>query len=251
MAKIIRCPACGALWKVSDDFADSRLQCSECHTVFSADKAETVQVSDERLEARLASVRPSVAPAEESAETTMNEIASQLSEFESRNPVYIPPRQSSWQWLFSLLAFVILLIILAEGALLGHKYVLEQFPVLEPLYEKVCRKVPCPGFAWTDPGAVRTTATLAPDSANPRKVAVSIGLTNTTEFAQKLPLLEVRFLDAAGDTIAQRLLERGTYGLAAGTILAPQQKAMVTLTPDATFPVAPVSVKVRSVTDMR
>ena len=53
MAKVLRCPACGALWRVDDAFSEPMLRCSECQAVFSADKVECVTVPDEMLDARL------------------------------------------------------------------------------------------------------------------------------------------------------------------------------------------------------
>ena len=62
MAKVLRCPACGALWRVKDDFAADMLHCTECQACFSADKTESLSVPDEKLDARLqqaARLRPS------------------------------------------------------------------------------------------------------------------------------------------------------------------------------------------------
>ena len=42
MAKVLRCPACGALWRVKDDFAADMLHCTECQACFSADKTESL-----------------------------------------------------------------------------------------------------------------------------------------------------------------------------------------------------------------
>ncbi len=53
MAKVLRCPACGALWRVKDDFAEPTVRCSECQAIFSADKMESVIVPDEKLDERL------------------------------------------------------------------------------------------------------------------------------------------------------------------------------------------------------
>ncbi len=256
MAKIFRCPACGALWKVGNDFSGSRLQCSECHTVFSSDKAEMLEVDDERLAARLAALRPAPAAPREPelrTEETFSSIADELSAFESRTGgVYIPPKhRSAFGWVAPLIGFVAFVALATEAALWAHSYVLAQFPVLTPVYEKVCRRLPCPGFAWQDAHAIKVTATLAADMVNPHQVVVSLGLTNQSQYAQRLPSLELRFLDAAGDTLAQKLLDPGSYGLAADTVLKPAQKAMVTLTPETSFPIAPSAVRVTPMGELR
>lgn len=87
MAKVLRCPACGALWRVKDDFAEPTVRCSECQAIFSADKMENVIVPDEKLDERLnqqaAAQNPSQTSAE-SGEATMTALAGSLAEFDAR-----------------------------------------------------------------------------------------------------------------------------------------------------------------------
>ena len=54
MARILRCPACGALWRVDLEDASAQLRCGECGTVFASAKAETLDVDDEVLDEALA-----------------------------------------------------------------------------------------------------------------------------------------------------------------------------------------------------
>ncbi|MDY3115866.1 MAG: zinc-ribbon and DUF3426 domain-containing protein [Sutterella sp.] len=253
MAKIYRCPACGALWKVPDSSTPSRLQCSECRTVFAADKAEMARVDDDKLAERLATQR-ALRASEPDPERVMSDIANSMSDFDSRAPSQrMTPRDESsgFGWLWSLLAFILLCGVLAVAALWGHRYVIAQLPVVEPLYAKVCRHVPCPGFTWSDANAIRTAAALSPDPANPHHSVVTLTLVNQSKFAQRLPTLEIRFLDAAGDTMAIKLLEPGNYGLPADTVLTPSQKAKVTLTPDTAFTVPPAAVRITPMGESR
>ena len=67
----------------------------------------------------------------------------------------------------SFLLFVCILLCAAVGAacafLMMHQFVLSQAPYVRPVYEKVCRSLPCPGFVWADASAFKAKATLAPD----------------------------------------------------------------------------------------
>lgn len=236
MAKILRCPACGALWRFDDVEADETLRCGECGTVFSLSKAETASVDDARLEEAL---RAKIAPEDPAVkgEAAMSALADELAEFDSRAE---PPAASGGFGILKALVAFLLLVVLAAAALLYfHRPVLQQRPALRVIYQDVCRTLPCPGFVWFEPAALTVTGRLeavpaiAPEEtpatvanatsgmsgANasapadaPVPVVVAITIANTTDRPQYLPTLEVKLLDPAGDTIAQRLLEPADYG---------------------------------------
>lgn len=236
MAKILRCPACGALWRFDDVEADETLRCGECGTVFSLSKAETASVDDARLEEAL---RAKIAPEDPAVkgEAVMSTLADELAEFDSRAE---PPAASGGFGILKALVVLLLLVVLAAAALLYfHRPVLQQMPALRVIYQDVCRTLPCPGFVWFEPAALTVTGRLeavpafAPEEtpatvanatsgmsgANasapadaPVPVVVAITIANTTDRPQFLPTLEVKLLDPAGDTIAQRLLEPADYG---------------------------------------
>lgn len=236
MAKILRCPACGALWRFDDVEADETLRCGECGTVFSLSKAETASVDDARLEEAL---RAKIAPEDPAVkgEAAMSALADELAEFDSRAE---PPAASGGFGILKALVVLLLLVVLAAAALLYfHRPVLQQMPALRVIYQDVCRTLPCPGFVWFEPAALTVTGRLeavpaiAPEEtpatvanatsgmsgANasapadaPVPVVVAITIANTTDCPQYLPTLEVKLLDPAGDTIAQRLLEPADYG---------------------------------------
>lgn len=236
MAKILRCPACGALWRFDDVEADETLRCGECGTVFSLSKAETASVDDARLEEAL---RAKIAPEDPAVkgEAAMSALADELAEFDSRAA---PPAASGGFGILKALVAFLLLVVLAAAALLYfHRPVLQQMPALRVIYQDVCRTLPCPGFVWFEPAALTVTGRLeavpaiAPEEtpatvANATSgmsganasapadahvpVVVAITIANTTDRPQYLPTLEVKLLDPAGDTIAQRLLEPADYG---------------------------------------
>lgn len=234
MAKILRCPACGALWRFDDVEADEKLRCGECGTVFSLSKAETASVDDARLEEAL---RAKIAPEDPAVkgEAAMSALAEDLAEFDSRAE---PPAKSGGFGILKALVALLLLVVLAAAALLYfHQPVLQQMPALRVIYQDVCRTFPCPGFVWFEPAALTVTGRLeaipaiapaetpatdanaatgtnaaATPADAPVPVVVALTIANTTDRPQYLPTLEVKLLDPAGDTIAQRLLEPADYG---------------------------------------
>lgn len=245
MAKILRCPACGALWRFDDVEADETLRCGECGTVFSLSKAETASVDDVRLEEAL---RAKIAPEDPAAkgEAAMSALAEDLAEFDSRAEA--PAKSGGFGILKALVALLLLVVLAAAALLYFHRPVLQQMPALRVIYQDVCRTLPCPGFVWFEPAAITVTGRLeeipaiAPaetpatdaNAANgtngtsganttagaapaapadaPVPVVVALTIANTTDRPQYLPTLEVKLLDPAGDTIAQRLLEPADYG---------------------------------------
>ena len=244
MVKVLRCPACGALWRLSTDQKPPLLRCSECGSVFSEEKAEHVDVDEALLDARLAREHADKAVLQkkaDEADATMSRLAEELSDFgaghtadkseekelaaEVRTPTEAKKSSALW-WLILVLA---LLVLCAVGLLFGHKYVLKSVPQVRGLYENVCTKVPCPGFVWMRSDAFTVTADIAvPDqSANDLESEMSslmpvvvTQIKNHSLYPQYLPILELKLIDAAGETIAQRILEPSEYGFAKESVLA-------------------------------
>lgn len=256
MAKVLRCPACGALWRVKDDFAADMLHCTECQACFSADKTESLSVPDEKLDARLAQAARRQAVLHEEAregEAVMSRIADSLTDFDAREPVLEPsstqsspqspevqpPAERSRGALWAVIALLAVVVLCAAALLLGHKTVLGTMPQLRPVYEKVCRTAPCPGFVWQDASAFEVTSEIerpldTADDADrevARRLPVVIArIANTSDLPQALPILEMKLLDAAGETLAQRVLEPADYGYGGRGAIAPGAAVSVCLT---------------------
>ena len=245
MTRIVRCPACGALWKCPDEAAET-LRCGECRHTFVLARAETVEVDDDAL-ARVVAARR--AP-EEKKEAQMAKIAEDLSDFHAREtpepavPVRAAPPEKKPRKggaLFALLGLVGLAGALTAGALYFHDPILRQFPPLRGVYENICRTLPCPGFAWSDVRAFEIRGELT-EAESPRRVRIEI--TNASDRPQILPLLEVRLLGSADETLAQRLFEPADYGFAEENVLPAGETVRVEaeLEVDAALPVRGVRV---------
>lgn len=259
MAKVLRCPACGALWRVKDDFAADMLHCTECQACFSADKTESLIVPDEKLDERLQQVTRHQTLQQEEAregEAAMSRLADSLTDFDARTdakeaPVNAPATliqessERSHGMLWTLVAILALAVLLAAGLLLGHKTVLGTMPQLRPLYEQVCTKAPCPGFVWQNAAAFEVSAEIerpleTADDAD-REIArhmpvVTATLTNSSVLPQALPILEMKLLDAGGETLAQRVLEPADYGFGNQDAVGPGAHVSVRLTVTAPLP---------------
>ena len=66
MARIIRCPSCGALWRL-EGAAEENYLCSACGREFSAASAQTVEVDDQALDAALAELKAKKSEAAQAA----------------------------------------------------------------------------------------------------------------------------------------------------------------------------------------
>lgn len=249
MAKVIRCPACGALWRLPDGEAAQKLRCGQCGAVFQADRAESALVPDAALDALAAKAErealaaaagaagraepsigslrgaaPAYAPGDASpaasaaaGEAAMTKIAADMQGFSSPDALNIPyePNRGSAikAWIAGILGAAAVAAAAAGALLYWHEPVLEAAPALRVLYERVCGMAPCPGFVWAEPSAFAFRAQLAPiEGTDARHPAVDVEIRNTSAHPQRLPIIEMKLLDPAGDTIAQRILEPAEYG---------------------------------------
>ncbi|EJW99034.1 hypothetical protein EVA_12859, partial [gut metagenome] len=250
MVKVLRCPACGALWRISDEESSALLHCSECQSVFAADKAESVRVDETLLQSRLDKARNEeerLKQQAKEADITLSHLAEELSEFSEEKaddtgkeetavsppaqPPATPPQRNSALW--GVIIVIAILILSAVALLAGHQTVLRAMPPLRGVYENVCTQLPCPGFVWMNADAFSITTSLEnpEDSENPldQEMAalmpiVSAKLLNNSVHPQYLPILEMKLLDAAGEIMAQRILEPEEYGFAANAAVAPGEE---------------------------
>lgn len=266
MARILRCPACGALWRLgTDEAAAEQLVCGECGSLFDVAKAETLEVADDALEAKL-NLRSEADEAAEASkadepEPASDEMPDDAEEAASTN------RSSSRTFLWSLLGTCSAAAAIAAGLLCMHEAVLDRAPTLRPVYQSLCGKLPCPGFAWADAASWRLTGELLSEAAlsettptdqqadgsaskEASHVRVRVRLENPTDRTLLLPLVEMKLLDAAGTPIAERLLEPEQLGLSSTDGRALRLKAGDAVVVDAEIktqlPIPPASVTLKA-----
>lgn len=269
MARILRCPACGALWRVDLEDASAQLRCGECGTVFASAKAETLDVDDEVLDEALAARTASdgadgadatfaasdAEPADALAETEPADTEASASEPETK------PRSNP---LWGLLGTAAVLGLAVGGVLWSADAIVQSAPALRPAFQAACGTLPCPGFAWMDAkawtvsgeivDAAQITATPVPLGAAGESQAtplqVRIRFENATGRTLLLPLVEVKLLDAAGTPIVERLVEPADLGFATvggdAPRLAPQGRTEALLTITTPLPVKPTGLALKA-----
>ena len=258
MVKIIRCPSCGALWE-APDAPGATLCCSACNTVFAADKAESVVVDAARLEERLkavpvqepASTEPEAPKAEapavpKHAEEQFEKLAPEVRSFQARRETPLPKTRSP---LWGLLALTAVIVGGAALLLVGHARVTASAPMLAPVYEKVCRTLPCPGFVWHESAAFKLESVEFDEGARSEgesivyAPSVTAELVNTSAVPQGLPPMSIRFIDEAGSILAQRVLDAADYG-APDAVIAPKGTFELRMSVSETLRTKPVRVEI-------
>lgn len=209
MALIVRCPSCGAVWRLPQPVSDDTpLECSACHQKFPFGKADTLTVDDERLRKALPKNKTQSTP------------STIIPEKQTRQTPQKPTREEKGSSLWSLLAFIFVICLgVFAASLYANQWVLRQAPWLQPVYEKACGVLPCPDFIWQDAKAIQARARLLNDTF-PYQIELTIQ--NTSDRIQAYPVLEISFLDISEQIVAQRLTEPQEYGVVKGTTLQPQ-----------------------------
>lgn len=352
MVKVIRCPACGALWRLDEPNDHRNLICGQCSSTFDGTRAEAVTVSEEGLSQLMQAsaaayappqtaavdvsqtlrqvgvhlqsapamraypatpsapmatpaatpvaapapmatpnvaaapatvaptttlsepsmptpaptpvATPSVAPTEPSlpkvgttpAEPTLTPSAptpvpaaqSALPRLDDLAPqprpsIEVPAQKGGWMSFFIGLIFTLfVLLVLAAGAIFENQWVLNQVPALRPVYEKICAKVTCPNFVWSQSQALEIRTTLEPTSTKESQV-VDLEIYNPLSIPVQLPTLNVELVDPAGTPLSQRLLEARDYHLSDSSgYLKPGERYSYTIYWKADLKYAPAGV---------
>ena len=216
-----------------------------------------VKIGEARQEPSLglesAKSEPAKTP-EAKGEALMQTLQADVQSFESERTREETPKKSThpfWRFLFVLALLALALLAL----LVFNQKVIEAAPALEPVYAKVCRQVPCPGFVWQDNTVFDSVATLNdvgakadPNTDRPvYEPRIGVTLTNTSDRPQRLPILNVRFKDASGETIAERVIEPADYGYAKNDVVKPKGVTLVDIHVLTPLPYEPKSVEVAPV----
>lgn len=235
-----RCSSCGTRFRVSEEqlaIAKGLVRCGACNTVFDA-RAERVpepgeapvaappprEVTEDYIAELLSeeekAPRSGVSPPQPSLGAAIPEATPATpapSPVIARMPVEIPqetPRDTAWGrrrlgWAGVALALV-LLPLLQYAWLARERHA--QDPELRRWYERGCALIGCELPPYSDPQRIRSEGlVLRPDPEDERQLAMDAMLVNTSRYAQRFPLLELRFSDNQGRVIATRVFQPQEY----------------------------------------
>ncbi|HNJ74332.1 MAG TPA: zinc-ribbon and DUF3426 domain-containing protein [Pseudomonadales bacterium] len=241
-----RCPNCATLFRVSPEqlhSAQGKVRCGLCMAVFDAHgqqelasavppavtlvepqpttTATTLPQSEQRTPARERRTSMPAAPTTDipvpliTAQTERplldRRLARQLQQLRLDEPLPTPTSRSRRPLIYGLLSLLALLLLAAQLAW----YRFDQLavdPLLRPLFDRFCTLSGCSLPPQRDLQAlVVQQVAITPDPRRPEVVTVEIILTNQAPFAQPFPAIELTFVDAADQPIAQRRLQPREY----------------------------------------
>lgn len=218
----INCPYCRTEF-TPDDTADdiiNRIRCPECHRLFLVADDTGAEMPDP--ESRGARPQPAT------TETELDDLPPTIRrELRSRQP----SSRSPWTTAAWAAVSLPLILLLALQSVHHERARLSQFPEARPLIDLVCRAVPCPRTTVEAraPEAFRMEGRSVishPEVSN--ALMVTADLINGGEIAQPPPVVELRFTDVNGRTVAMRRFSPEEYGMGE-TPLTPGQQIYLRL----------------------
>lgn len=147
-------------------------------------------------------------------------------------------RQKSGAFASVFTAFVLLLILAAALAVIFNQKIIALFPQTQSVYNRVCGKIPCPGFFLRDISAFvvnKVTLRAVDESGN---YQLEITLINGSDMPQAIPALDIELVDDTDTTLMRKSLAPSEYlspaspvSLAAGRTLTVRFSMQTNVTP--------------------
>lgn len=147
-------------------------------------------------------------------------------------------RQKSGAFASVFTAFVLLLILAATLAVIFNQKIIALFPQTQSVYNRVCGKIPCPGFFLRDISAFvvnKVTLRAVDESGN---YQLEITLINGSDMPQAIPALDIELVDDTDTTLMRKSLAPSEYlspaspvSLAAGRTLTVRFSMQTNVTP--------------------
>lgn len=239
-----RCPHCATLFRVTPEqlhAAEGKVRCGLCMSVFDAQaqqesstavpaaatpvepqptatpppQAEQPPPIRERRASRPATPTPDIPVPLITAQTERplldRRLARQLQQLRLDEPLPTPSVRSGRPLLYGLLSLLALLLL--AGQLAWYRFdQLAADPLLRPLFGRFCTLAGCSLPPQRDLSAIVVQqVVITPDPRQPEVVTVEIILTNQAPFEQPFPAIELTFVDAAEQPVAQRRLPPHDY----------------------------------------
>lgn len=202
------CPHCHSLFHIREeqlDQADGQVQCGHCLAIFSAQNPYRNQQHDDVLKAQT-DEHNSIDFDQDDA---LNDVvpAELRAEDLTRGKTYSTVSSLLW-------SIGILLLILIGLAQLAYyqRYELVKYPQLKNLMQTVCQQVHCQLPAPKDTSRIKLTSKNVYTHPNiEQALMINATMVNRAEFKQSFPILEIRFENIRGETVAARRFKASEY----------------------------------------
>ena len=110
-----------------------------------------------------------------------------------------------------MLTLLLLILAVAVAGVIFNQRIIQKYPQSDPFFAKVCRTVPCPGYCYSDIEAFSVTRSTLRALDAEHQFLLEATLTNTSSVEQKIPNLNILFLDSAGETLLRRTVVPEEY----------------------------------------
>lgn len=201
------CPHCHSLFRIDEDLlhqADGQVQCGHCLAIFVAENPYTNQQHNDVL-----SNTRTLDEIDFNAHESLNDVVPAELRAENLNANKTYSTFSSLFWSIS-----ILLLMLVGVAQLAYyqRYELVKYPQLQPFMQQACVYIHCQLPAPKDTRLIKLTRKNIYTHPNIEKaLMINATIVNRAEFKQAFPILEIRFENIRGETIAARRFKPNEY----------------------------------------
>lgn len=121
------------------------------------------------------------------------------------------PKHKKNAWSGPVLIGVLLVAILAVGAIVFNQSILQKFPSSKSLFDSVCTKITCPGFFLKNIEAFAVTKTQLTSSGTPGNYSLEVTILNGSTIAQAMPHLSLQLVDDNDTEITHQILKPADF----------------------------------------
>ncbi len=203
------CPHCHSLFRINEEQleqADGQVQCGHCLAIFSAENPYSNQQHSDVLDAHQ---HPAKASDEIIQDIGLDDVVPAELRSDEINNGKPYSTVSSLLWSIGILLLILLgLLQLAYY----QRSELVKYPQLQSLMQKVCQQFNCQLPAPKDTSRIKLTNKNIYTHPNIDKaLMINATMVNRAEFQQDFPILEIRFENIRGETIAARRFTPSEY----------------------------------------
>ena len=221
MIKITQCPKCSTRFKVTDaqlDAHDGLVRCGHCHEVFDADdhlhddepsRQLSLPIEPVYTEGEFDLTPIANVPELEEEPTTLAQQVQFVEEL-TDEVIEIPPKKTSWLTVF--LAFLLMLLLLAQAAYFFRIEIGANLPGLKPALEDYCALLKCTVALPQNSDLITIESSeLESNPDHGDVVTLHALIHNQASYAQAFPSLELTLTNLQDQAVARRVFVPKDY----------------------------------------